>query len=89
LPLDMPGVQIRRTTILPPEHRQIGRPPRTTIARSVVDAAAWAGTDDEARTVIAAACQQRRVLPAEIGDVLCQLPRVRRRGLIRTTAAAP
>jgi hypothetical protein len=87
LPLDMPGVQIRRTTILPPEHRQIGRPPRTAIARSVVDAAAWARTDDEARTVIAAACQQRRVMPVEISDVLGLLPRIRRRGLICTTVA--
>jgi very-short-patch-repair endonuclease len=87
LPPDMPAVRVRRTTILPDEHLQIGRPPRTTVARSVVDAAAWARSDDEARTVLAATCQQRLVLPAAIEQVLTLLPRIRRRGLIRTTVA--
>lgn len=85
LPLDMSGVRIYRSTYLPPEHRQIGRPPRTTIARAVVDAAAWARTPNEARLVLAAACQQRRVSPAELTDVVAAMPRVRRRRLIRTT----
>jgi very-short-patch-repair endonuclease len=85
LPLDMAGVRVHRTAALPSAHRQVGRPPRTTIARSVVDAAAWAGTAAEARLVVAAACQQRRVLPSEISEVLAVLPTVRRRGLIRTT----
>jgi hypothetical protein len=85
LPLDMPGVRIYRTTYLPSEHRQIGRPPRTIMARAVVDAAAWAGTPKEARIVLAAACQQRRVNPAELIDVVAAMPRVRRRRLIRTT----
>jgi hypothetical protein len=87
LPLDMPGVRVYRTRVLPPEHRQVGRPQRTTIARSVLDAAVWAGTPDEARVVLAAACQQRRVLPAEVADVLAVLPTVRRRALIRATLA--
>ncbi len=87
LPRDMARVRIRRTTILPAEHLQIGRPPRTTVARSAIDAAAWARTDDEARTVLAATCQQRLVLPAAIEQVLTLRPRIRRRGLIRTTVA--
>ncbi|HEU4349076.1 MAG TPA: DUF559 domain-containing protein [Actinoplanes sp.] len=87
LPPDMPRVSIHRTAILPPAHRQVGRPPRTTAARAVVDAAAWARTDSEARTVIAAACQQRRVAPAELRDVLQVLIRVPRRDLISTTLA--
>ena len=85
LPLDMPGVRIYRSAYLPPEHRQIGRPPRTVMARAVVDAAAWARTPNEARLVLAAACQQRRVNPAELADVVAVMPRVRRRHLIRTT----
>jgi very-short-patch-repair endonuclease len=84
-PVDMPEVRIRRSRILPEDHRQIGRPPRTTVARSVVDAAAWARTDDEARVVLAAACQQRLVTPARVEAALSVLPRVRRRELIRTT----
>jgi hypothetical protein len=87
LPMDMPAVRVHRSRILPPEHHQVGRPPRTVIARSVVDAAVWARTPDEARTVLAAACQQRRVMPEEVRDVLAVLPSVRRRSLIRTTLA--
>jgi very-short-patch-repair endonuclease len=73
--------------VLPPEHQQVGLPPRTTIARSVVDAAAWARTAEEARLVLAAACQQRLVTPGDATDVLALLPEVRRRALIRTTLA--
>ena len=85
LPLDMAGVRIYRSGYLPAEHQQVGRPPRTTVARAVVDAAAWAGTPGEARLVLAAACQQRRVKLDELADVVAQMPRVRRRRLIRTT----
>ena len=41
--------------------------------------------DNEAITVVAAACQQRRVTPAQLSEVLAVLPRVRRRSLIRCT----
>jgi very-short-patch-repair endonuclease len=87
LPPDMTGVRVHRSTVLPERHRQVGRPPRTTVARSVVDAAAWAGSEREALTAIAAACQQRRVTPDEILEVLTVLTRVRRRALIRCTLA--
>ena len=87
LPSDMPAVRLRRTTVLPAEHRHAGRPPRTTIARSIVDAAAWARTDNEARLVLAAACQQRRVMPSQVLQVLAGMPTVRRRRLLRTTLA--
>ena len=88
LPPDMPSVRIYRSSVLPDEHRQQGGgPPRTTMARSVVDAAAWARTDREAQTALAAACQQRRVTPAEILEAVSVLTRVRRRALIRSTMA--
>jgi very-short-patch-repair endonuclease len=85
LPPDMPGVRVHRTAILPAAHRQIGRPPRTSTARSVVDAAAWASTAGEAQLVLAMACQQRRVLAGEVAEVLAVLPTVRRRRLMLTT----
>jgi very-short-patch-repair endonuclease len=85
LPPDMPPVHLYRTAVLPPDHHQVGSPPRTTIGRSVIDAAAWSPGDDEARSTIAAACQQRRVHPAELREVLTMFPRIRRHRLIATT----
>src|SRR5262245_42701922 len=85
LPIDMPSVLVHRM-FLPDEHVQVGRPMRTTMPRAVVDAAGWARTDDEARTIVAAACQQRLVTPHEILSTVDALPRARRRRLVRTTA---
>ncbi|MEV7230449.1 hypothetical protein AB0M79_26030 [Polymorphospora sp. NPDC051019] len=86
LPLGLPAVRVRRTGALPAGDRQRARPDRTSMARSVVDAAQWASTDDDARTVVAAACQQRRTTPGEILTVLGRMPRVRRRALLLRTA---
>lgn len=85
LPPDMPTVRLHRSSVLPPEHRQVGRPPRTTVARSVVDAASWAPSERAAQLVLAAACQQRRVTPGEILAVLSVLSRVRRRAFLQRT----
>ncbi|MCZ7435656.1 DUF559 domain-containing protein [Micromonospora sp. WMMC241] len=85
LPLGLPAVQTHRVRHLAPADRQRGRPDRTGMARSLVDAAGWARTDDEAQAIVAAGCQQRRTTPAEIGAVLERLPRARRRQLIRQT----
>ncbi|WP_285794499.1 hypothetical protein [Micromonospora sp. NBRC 107095] len=85
LPIDMPAVLVHRTTVLPESHRQLARPPRTTTARALVDAAGWAAGVDEAQAVLAAGCQQRRVLPEELRAVLDVLPRVPRRHLIGQT----
>ncbi|HEX5540466.1 MAG TPA: hypothetical protein VFX60_02705 [Micromonospora sp.] len=85
LSLDMSAVVVRRTTILPDAHLQMGRPMRTTTGRALADAAAWARGDDEARTVLAAGCQQRRVTPQEIREVVALLPKLRRRSLILRT----
>lgn len=87
LPVDMASVVLHRTAILPEEHLQVGRPPRTTLARALVDAASWARTMDEAQAALAAGCQQRRVLPAELRAAVDVLPRLRRRALIRQTIA--
>ncbi len=85
LPGDMSAVRIVRTRTLPPEHLQIGRPPRTTAARAAVDAAIWAGNAGEARAILAAVCQQRAVTADEIFEVLAARRRVPRSALIRAT----
>jgi very-short-patch-repair endonuclease len=86
-PADMPAVRIHRTSILPRSHQQAGRPPRTTVARAVIDAAGWAESDNEARDVITRACQQNRATVTELRDVLGRFPTIRRRRLIVTTIA--
>lgn len=80
LPAGMPAVRVVRTRCLPAEHLQAASPPRTTTARSAVDAAIWAPGADAARLVLAAACQQRKVRPDEIFEVLAArrgVPRLR------------
>jgi hypothetical protein len=82
------GVRVHRTTTLPGAH-VLGQalPPRTTIARSIVDGAAWARTDDDARALIVAAFQQQLVSASDFVDVLTAMPRGRRRGLVAETVA--
>ncbi|MEU4421342.1 hypothetical protein AB0F81_12010 [Actinoplanes sp. NPDC024001] len=87
LPADMARVRVHRTSVLPAEHLQLGRPPRTTSARAVVDAASWAGGPRESQMIILSACQQRRVTPERLRAVLGRLPVLRRRRLIAATIA--
>jgi hypothetical protein len=82
----MDGVQVHRATVLPAAHvLDQSSPPQTTMARSIVDAAAWAATDEEAREFVAAAVRQGKVLPGELADVLKVLPRSKRRALVMET----
>jgi predicted transcriptional regulator of viral defense system len=46
-------VTVHRTTQLPRGDVEAGHPPRTAPARSLVDAAQWAGSDQGARTLVA------------------------------------
>ncbi|MEH1128596.1 endonuclease domain-containing protein [Micromonospora sp. CPCC 206061] len=87
LPIDMAAVRVRRTQTLPESHRQRARPDRTSMARSVVDAAQWMHSDADAQSVLAAAYQQRRVTPAELGDVVKTMPKARRHALMVATIA--
>jgi hypothetical protein len=93
--------QVRREPMRPPVRRPIvvhhargldqsdahpvRLPPRTLLPRSLVDAAAWAATDDWARSVLAAGVQQRLVRPGDLMAVTARSPRLRRRQLIRET----
>jgi very-short-patch-repair endonuclease len=80
----LPVVTHRSSTLLPDE--AVERPPRTNIARSLVDAAQWAATDDAARAIVAAGFQQRLVRLDEITAALDRMPRARRRRLVLQTA---
>jgi hypothetical protein len=82
------GVRVHRTSVLPAADIDArADPPCTRPPRSVVDAARWARTDREARTIIAVCFQQRLVSGDEIRAVLDRLTRVKRRALIRSTVA--
>lgn len=83
---ELPVVPHRSTVMGPTDALQSGRPPHTTIARSLVDAAQWAPHDQAARAIVAAGFQQRLVGLDEITEVLDRMPRARRRGLVLETA---
>jgi hypothetical protein len=74
-----------RTTALTGADYLGGHQPRTTPARSVIDAARWAESDDQARVVITAAFQQRLVDGTAMLTALARMPRFRRRNLITVT----
>jgi very-short-patch-repair endonuclease len=79
-------VRPHRTTFLPDKDLPLPRrPPRTAMPRSLVDAAQWARSDDEARAIVAAGCQQRLVRPDDVLAVVERMPRARRRALILDT----
>jgi very-short-patch-repair endonuclease len=81
------GVLIHRTRYLPPEDiARANQPPRTTRARSLIDAAQWAATEDDACAIVAAAYQQRIVNHQFVMAALDRLPNVPRRALIARTA---
>ncbi|WP_246158046.1 type IV toxin-antitoxin system AbiEi family antitoxin domain-containing protein [Catellatospora sichuanensis] len=77
-------VIVHRARLLDPvaDVHDLGSPPCTMPARSVVDAAQWARSDDEARAIVAATLQQRLVGPPEVRAVLARMSGVRRRPVI-------
>lgn len=60
-------------------------PPRTRIARSLVDAASWMHTGRGTQAVLAAGVQQRMARPADLFAVVRRNPRLRRRAIIVDT----
>ena len=61
------------------------QPPQTRIARSLVDAAAWMGTDRGAQAVLAAGVQQRLVRVTDLVAELDRNERLHRRKIISQT----
>lgn len=85
--MEMSSFRAHRTTTLSKEELQVGKPMRTLIGRSILDAAQWALSDEEARTIVAAACQQRLVTPAELRVATERQPLAKRRALVLEVAA--
>jgi very-short-patch-repair endonuclease len=81
------GVVMHRTTRLTaPEVNVLGLPPHTTAARALVDAAAWAPTEDVARAFVAAGYQQQLVTGDEVERVLARRGPVPRHAVILEAA---
>lgn len=84
----LPGVVVHRSRVLGPDDVHPARlPPRTRLARSLLDASAWSGSGDRARAVLAAGVQQRLVRPDQLEAALGRRPRLRRHALIAATLA--
>jgi hypothetical protein len=71
--------------LTPADIHPVRQPPQTRIARSLVDAAAWMGTDRGAQAVLAAGVQQRLVRVVDLAAEVERNERVRRRRLMRET----
>jgi hypothetical protein len=83
-----PWVVVHRTRRLSRDDYHVrAAPPFTFEVRSVIDAAQWAASDDEAAAIIAACYQQRLVAGDELGTALTAMPVVHRRQLILAIAA--
>ncbi|HEX3921639.1 MAG TPA: hypothetical protein VHY31_05095 [Streptosporangiaceae bacterium] len=61
------------------------QPPRTRLARSLVDGATWVTPDRLARAILAAGVQQRLVRATDLGQALAYCPHGPRRRLLRAT----
>jgi hypothetical protein len=59
------------------------QPPVLRLPVAALHAAAWASSDRAAEWRIAAAVQQRLTRPADLRELLVEMPRLRRRGLVR------
>ncbi|UWZ40615.1 hypothetical protein Drose_27395 [Dactylosporangium roseum] len=83
------NVQVRRTRRLHDVDVLANRaPPATAAARSIIDAAQWAHSDDEAVAVVAAGFQQRLVGGDDVRQALRRAAPMRRGTLIAEVAAA-
>jgi very-short-patch-repair endonuclease len=79
-------VTVHYSTMLGPgDVHPLREPRRTRLARSLVDAAAWAGNDRRAQAVLAAGVQQRLVRPGDLMAVVTGNQRRPRRAMIKAT----
>lgn len=69
----------------PEDVHPLREPRRTRLARSLVDAAAWAGSDRRAQAVLAAGVQQRLVRPGDLLAAAAGNQRRPRRAMIKAT----
>lgn len=71
--------------LMPPDIHPARQPPQTKMARSLVDAASWMGTDRGARAVLAAGIQQRLVRAGDLMTEVQRNERLFRRKIIKQT----
>jgi Protein of unknown function (DUF559) len=84
----IPGVVVHRSVMLTAaDVHPARRPPQTRMARSLLDAAAWAPSDNGARAILAAGVQQRIVRVGDLAAALARQRRLRRRALVSSTLA--
>jgi hypothetical protein len=84
----LPGVVVHRSRVLGADDvHPLRRPARTRIARSLLDAAAWARSDDAARSILPAGVQQRLTRADHLAMVLARFPTIRRHALLASTLA--
>lgn len=84
----LPGVRVHRSRVLGPvDVHPTREPPRTRLARSVVDMAIASRGRDDVRAVLAAGVQQRLVLPTDLRVAVLRAGPCRHRALILTTLA--
>jgi hypothetical protein len=83
---DRPDLEVHSSTRLGPEHiHPLRAPRRTRLPRSLVDAASWSSTADDARAIIASGVQQRLVRPGDLAVIARAVPNLRWRRLIIST----
>lgn len=79
-------VIVRYSIVLAPRDvHPLRQPPRTRMARSLVDAAAWMATERGAQAVLAAGVQQRLVRIEDMAAVVTRNQRLPRRAMIKAT----
>jgi len=84
----LPGAVVHRSRVLGVDDvHPLRQPPRTRIARSLLDAAAWSRSDDAARAVLAAGVQQRLTRADHLLTALGRFPTIRRHALMTSTLA--
>lgn len=85
LPADV--VLHRSRSFTPSDVHPVRQPPRTRMARSVIDAASWMRTENAVRALLAAGVQQRLVRPDDLAAELARRKGMHRQALIRETIA--
>ncbi|MEU4161686.1 type IV toxin-antitoxin system AbiEi family antitoxin domain-containing protein [Actinoplanes sp. NPDC026670] len=76
-------VVVHRSTRLPTSDvRSNAQPPATTAARSLIDAAQWQPSPEQAAVIILSGFQQRLARTEDVAQVLANMPRARHRAVI-------
>jgi very-short-patch-repair endonuclease len=84
-PPGLPVIVRYSVALGPADVHPLRLPPRTRVARSLVDAAAWAVTDRGAQAVLAAGVQQRLARIEDLVALVARNQRLPRRAVIKAT----